>query len=52
MRSDITFRYHQRVNARHRKTLAAVFAKPTLASIVFADIESRIVAAGGTVSER
>jgi hypothetical protein len=52
MRSDITFRYHKRVNARHRKALAEVFAKPTLASIVFADIESLIVAAGGTVSER
>jgi hypothetical protein len=40
------------VNARHRKTLAAIFAKPTLASIVFADIEALIEALGGTVCER
>lgn len=40
------------MNARHRKTLSAIFAKPTLASIVFADIEALIKALGGTVSER
>lgn len=40
------------VNARHRKTLAAIFAKPTSASIVFADIESLIKGLGGTVTER
>jgi hypothetical protein len=40
------------VNARHRKTLAAIFARPTLASIVFADIEALIRALGGTISER
>lgn len=40
------------VNARQRKTLAAIFAEPTLASIVFADIEALIKALGGTVSER
>ena len=40
------------VNARHRKTLVAIFAKPTLASIVFADIESLFKALGGTVTER
>lgn len=40
------------MNARHRKTLAAIFAKPTLASIVFADIEALIKALGGAVSER
>ena len=40
------------MNARHRKTLASVFAKPTLASIVFADIEALIKALGGTVAER
>jgi hypothetical protein len=32
--------------------LAAIFARPTLASIVFADIEALIKALGGTVSER
>jgi len=40
------------VNARHRKTLAAIFSRPSLASIVFADIEALIRALGGTVSER
>jgi len=36
------------MNSRHRKTLAAIFARPTSASIVFADIQ----ALGGSVSER
>jgi hypothetical protein len=40
------------VNSRHRKTLAAIFARPTSASIVFADIEALIKALGGSVSER
>lgn len=41
-----------RVNSRHRKTLAAVFARPTSASIVFTDIEALIRALGGSVVER
>lgn len=40
------------MNTKHRKTLAAVFARPTSASIVFADIEAMIKAMGGSVSER
>jgi hypothetical protein len=40
------------VNSKARKTLAAVFAKPTLATIVFADIEALAKALGGTVAER
>jgi len=40
------------MNSRHRKTLAAIFARPTSASVVFADIESLIKALGGTVEER
>ena len=40
------------MNARQRKTLAAIFARPTWASIVFADIEAPIKALGGSVSER
>ncbi len=40
------------MNAKQRKTLAAIFAQPTSASIPFADIESLIKALGGTVSER
>jgi hypothetical protein len=40
------------VNSRHRKTLAAVFARPTSASIVFTDIEALIRTLGGSVIER
>ena len=40
------------MNSKQRKVLAAIFAKPTLASIVFSDIESLIKALGGTVLER
>ncbi len=40
------------MNAKHRKTLVAIFARPTSASIVFTDIESLINALGGSVSER
>jgi hypothetical protein len=40
------------VNAKHRKTLDAVFAKPTLANIVFSDIEALVKAPGGSVVER
>lgn len=40
------------MNAKHRKTLAAVFARPTLASIKFSDLEALIKALGGTVTER
>lgn len=40
------------MNAKYRKTLSAIFAKPTSATIVFADIEALIVTLGGEVSER
>jgi hypothetical protein len=40
------------VNTRHRKTLQAIFARPTSASIVFSQIEALIVALGGSVTER
>ena len=40
------------VNAKQRKTLAAIFSRPTSASIVFADIEALMKALGGTVTER
>jgi hypothetical protein len=40
------------VNAKHRKTLRAIFARPTSSSIVFSDIEALIVALGGEVHER
>lgn len=40
------------MNTKHRKTLAALFIRPTSASIVFADIEALIKALGGSVLER
>jgi HicA toxin of bacterial toxin-antitoxin, len=40
------------VNAKHRKTLQAIFARPTSPSVVFSDIEALIVALGGAVMER
>ena len=40
------------MNAKHRKTLAAIFTRQTSASIVFADIETLVKALGGSVLER
>ncbi|MCA0175797.1 MAG: type II toxin-antitoxin system HicA family toxin [Proteobacteria bacterium] len=40
------------MNAKHRRTLAAVFARPTSSSVVFSDIEALVKALGGTVEER
>jgi len=40
------------VNAKQRKVLTAIFLKPTLASIIFADIDSLVKGLGGTVAER
>ena len=40
------------MNTKHRKTLRAIFAKPTSPSIVFNDIEALLVALGGQVHER
>jgi hypothetical protein len=40
------------VNTKHRKTLRAIFTKPTSPSIVFSDIEVLLVALGGQVHER
>ena len=40
------------MNSRLRRTLAAVFAKPTSAAVVFSDMESLAKALGGTVEER
>ena len=39
------------MKAKHRKTLEALFRKPTLGTIVFSDIEVLIVAAGRKVRE-
>ncbi|MBT3255396.1 MAG: type II toxin-antitoxin system HicA family toxin [Deltaproteobacteria bacterium] len=39
------------MTAKHRKTIAAIFAKPTKANIKFSDIESLIKTLGGEVRE-
>lgn len=40
------------MNTKQRKTLRAIFARPTSPSIVFSDIEALISALGGEVRER
>lgn len=40
------------MSSKHRKTLAAVFALPTSASIPFADLEALFRSLGGAVKER
>ena len=40
------------MNSKHKKTLTAIFTRPTSASIVFADIEALISSLGGSVLER
>lgn len=40
------------MNSKHRKTLTAIFTKPTSASMVFADLEYLIKSLGGAVVER
>ena len=39
------------MNSKHRKTLEAIFSKPTLGGIKFVDIEALVVALGGEVVE-
>ena len=39
------------MKAKHRKTLTAIFARPTRANIKFSDIESLVKALGGEVRE-
>jgi hypothetical protein len=39
------------MKAKHRKTLEAIFRKPTNGGIVFAEIESLVIALGGEVRE-
>lgn len=40
------------MNAKHRRTLAAIFTRPTSATVVFSDIESLMKSLGGSVHER
>jgi hypothetical protein len=39
------------MNAKHRKTLAAIFASPTSKTVVFRDIEGLLRAVGCTAKE-
>ena len=39
------------MNATHRKTLAAIFARPTPATVVFSLIEALFVALSGSLKE-
>jgi len=40
------------VRTKHRKTLQAIFARPTSPAVVFSDIEALVVALGGSVTAR
>ncbi len=40
------------MNTKHRRTLEAIFVRPTKATIKFADVESLVKTLGGTVTER
>ena len=40
------------MNSKHRKTLAAIFVRPTSSSIVFTDLEALVTSLGGSVFER
>ena len=40
------------MKAKHRKTLDAIFEKPTRASIAFSDIETLLLALGAELTER
>ncbi|MCX8085752.1 type II toxin-antitoxin system HicA family toxin [Caldimonas taiwanensis] len=39
------------MNRKHRKTLEAIFARPTSGTVKFSDIEALVIALGGTVKE-
>lgn len=39
------------MNSKHKRTLAAIFAKPAASNIKFADIEALVIALGGEVVE-
>ena len=39
------------MNAKHKKTKSAIFAKPTQTSIEWSDIESLIIALGGNIKQ-
>lgn len=44
--------YHRHMKRAHRKTLEAVFARPTSANIAWKDIEALLIGLGAEVTER
>ncbi len=40
------------MNAKHRRTVQAIFARPTSATVVFSHIEALVIALGGAVKKR
>jgi hypothetical protein len=49
--ADSILCYHPFMTARHRRTLRAVFATPTRATLRFSDVAGLMVALGGEVRE-
>lgn len=45
-------RYYMRMRAKHARTLAAIFHRPVLGTIKWADIEALLIAAGAEREER
>jgi len=45
-------RYLSCVNSKHRKTLEAIFSRPTKADIRWSEIEALVLGCGGSVQER
>ena len=39
------------MNSKHQKTLQAIFARPTSATVVFSRIEALVIALGGAIKE-
>lgn len=39
------------MNSKHRKTLQAIFTKPTLGTVVFKDVEALLLAVGCELTE-
>lgn len=39
------------MNSKHRRTLVAIFAKPTHSDVLWSDVEALLLALGATVTE-
>jgi len=44
-------RHNNPMNSKHRKTLQAIFATPTLATVAFADVQALLLSVGCTLTE-